>query len=132
MVGNGVLVVSLHKRGWAPRDVEESMGYAVTRLVHSYGFRIDGEHECKSGVCVERVQKSNNMYVDLDCGGLAALLADLVGEGMGNIMVHALVKGFGDLTSGRSGTSMPIGYSAAVRDDDNRGGLDRALAGARA
>ena len=90
------------------------MGHAVTWLVHQYGFRIDRERECKSGARAEHVQKPDSGYVDLDFDSLDNLLADLVGEGMGNIMGHAPVKGIGDLTSGRSGTSMPIGYSAAV------------------
>ena len=98
------------------------MGHAVTWLVHPYGFRIDGEH----------VEKLDSGYVDLDYSGLAALLADLVGEGMGNIMGHAPVKGLDDLTSGRSGRSMPIGYSAAVHDGHDCGGIDRALVGVRA
>ena len=87
---------------------------------------------CKSGARAERVQKQDSRYVDLDYGGLAALLANLIGEGVGNIMGHALVKGLGDLTFGRSGTKMPIGYSVAVRDGDDHGGVDRALAEARA
>ena len=108
------------------------MGHAVTWLVYPYGFRIDGERECNSDAHVEQVQKPDSGYVNLDYGGFAALLADLVGEGVGNIMGHAPVKGLGDLTSSRSGTLMPIGYSAAVRDGDDRGDVDRALAGARA
>ena len=75
------------------------MGHAVTRLVHPYGFRIDGERECKSGARAERVQKPDSGYFDIDCGSLANLLAKPVGEGVGNIMGHALVKGHGDLTS---------------------------------
>ena len=63
---------------------------------------------------------------------MAALLDDSVGESVGNIMGHALVKGHGDLTSGQLGTSMPVGDGVAVRDDDDRGGVDWALAGARA
>ena len=101
-------------------------------LVHPYGFRIDGEHECKSGARAERVQKLDSGYVNLDCGGLAALLAEPVGEGVRNIMVHAPVKGLSDLISGRSRMSMPISYSTADCDGDDRGGVDRALAGARA
>ena len=62
------------------------MGHAVTWLVHPYGFRIDGERECKSGARAEHVQKPDSRYVDLNCGGLAALLAEPVGEGVGNIM----------------------------------------------
>ena len=100
----------------------------MTWFVHPYDFRIDGEHKCKSGARAERVQKPDSGYVDLDYGGLAALLADLVGESVANIMGHALVKGLGDWTSDQSGTSMPIGYSMAVRDGDDRGGVDRALA----
>ena len=80
------------------------MGHAVTQLVHPYGFRIDGERECKSGACAECDQNPDSGYVDLDYGGLATLLANLVGEGMGNIMGHAPVKGLGDLPSDRSGT----------------------------
>ena len=65
--------------------------------------------------CVRRTRpETGHGYVDLDYGGLVALLVDLVGEGMGNIMGHAPVKGLGDLTSVRSGPSMPICYSAAV------------------
>ena len=105
------------------------MGHPATWLVHQYGFWIDGECECKSGACAECIHKPNNGYVDLDSGGLAALLADLVGESVGNIMGHALVKG---LTSVQPGTSMPIGYGVAVHDGDDRGGVDWALAGARA
>jgi hypothetical protein len=90
------------------------MGHAVMWLVHPYSFRIDRERECKSGARAEHVQKPDSGYVDLDFDSLANLLANLVGEGVGNIMGHAPVKGLGDLTSGRSGTSMPIGYSAAV------------------
>ena len=90
------------------------MGHAVTWLVHPYGFRIDREHECKSSARAECVQKPDNGYVDLDFDSLANLLTKLVGEDVRNIMGHAPVKGLGDLTSGRSGTSMPIGYSAAV------------------
>ena len=86
----------------------------MTQLVHPYSFRIDGERECKSGARAEHVQKPDSGYVDLDCGSLAALLAKPVGEGVGNIMGHAPVKGLGDLTSGQSGTSMPIGYNVAV------------------
>ena len=74
------------------------MGHAVTWLVHPYGFRIDGEGECKSGARTERVQKSDSGYVDLDSRGLTALLDDLVGEGVGNIMGHMLMKGHGNLT----------------------------------
>ena len=90
------------------------MGHAVTWLVHPYGFRIHRGRECKSSARAERVQKPDSGYVDLDCGILAALLAKPVCEGVGNIMGHAPVKGLGDLTSGRSGTSTPICYSAAV------------------
>ena len=90
------------------------MGHAVTRLVHPYGFRIDGGRECKSGARAEHVQKSDSGYVDIDCGSLANLLAKPVGKGVGNIMGHAPEKGLGDLTSGRSGTPMPIGYNAVV------------------
>ena len=104
----------------------------MTRLVHPYSFRIDGERKCKSIAHAEHVQKPNSGYVDLDYGNLAALLADLVGEGVGNIMAHAPVKGLGDLTSGWSGTSMLIGYSTAVCDGNDCGSVDRALAGARA
>ena len=82
------------------------MGHAVTWLVHPYGFRIDGEREYKFGARAERVQKPDSGYV-------------------------APVKGLGDLTSGRSGTSMPISYSAAVRDGDDHSGRDRVLAGAK-
>ena len=52
-------------------------------------------------VRAEHVQKPDNGHVDLDSSNLATLLADLVGEGMGNIMGHALVKGLGNLTSGQ-------------------------------
>ena len=90
------------------------MGHTVTQLVHPYGFWIVGERECKSGARAEHVQKPDIGYVDLDFDSLAALMADLVGEGIGNIMGHALVKGLGDLTSGRSKTSMPIRYSVTV------------------
>ena len=104
----------------------------MTWLVHPYGFRIDGECECKSGVRAERVQKPDSGYVGLDCGALAALMADLIGEGVRNIMGHAPVKGLGDLTFGQSGTSMPISYNAAVRDGDDRGGVEQALIETRA
>ena len=90
------------------------MGHTVTWLVHQYGLRIDGGRECKSGARAEHVQKPDSAYVDLDFDSLANLLAKPVGEGVGNIMGHAPVKGLGDLTKGRSGTSMPISYSAAV------------------
>ena len=90
------------------------MGHAVTWLVHPYGFWIDGGRECKSGAHAEHVQKQDSRYVDLDFDSLTNLLAKLVGEGVGNIMGHASVKGIGDLTSSRSETSMPIGYNAAV------------------
>ena len=85
------------------------MGHVVTQMAHPYGFRIDGEHNSKLGARAERVQKPDSGYVNLDYSGLAALPSDLVGEGMSNMMGYALVKGLDDLTSGRSGTSMPIG-----------------------
>ena len=66
------------------------MGHAVTQLVHPYGLRIDGERECKSGARAEHVQKSDSRYVDLDFDSLANLLAKPVGEGVGNIMGHAV------------------------------------------
>ena len=90
------------------------MGHTVTWLVLRYSFRIDGGRECKSGARAEHIQKPDSGYVDLDFDSLANLLAKPVGKGMGNIMGHAPVKGLGDLTSGRSGTSMPISHSAAV------------------
>ena len=86
----------------------------MTQLVHPYGYWIDGGRECKSGARAEHVQKPDSGYFDIDVGSLANLLTKPVGEGVGNIMGHAPVKGLGDLTSGWSGTSMPIGYSAAV------------------
>ena len=87
--------------------------------MHPYGFRIDGGRECKTSARAERIQKPDSGYEDLDCGSSSTLLAELVGKGMGNIMGHAPVKGLSDLTTGRSGTSMPIGYSAAVRDGES-------------
>ena len=50
------------------------MGHAVTQLVHPYGFRIDGERECKSGARVEHIQKLDSGYVDLDFDSLAGRL----------------------------------------------------------
>ena len=104
----------------------------MTWLVHSYSFWIDGARECKSIERAKRVQKPDNGHVDLDSTGLAALLADLVDEGMGKIMGHAPVKGHSDLTSSRLGTSMPMSDGWAIRVGDDRGGVDCALAGARA
>ena len=63
---------------------------------------------------------------------LDALLADLVGEGMGNIMGHTLVKGHSNLTSSQPGVSMPIGDGVAVRDDNDHDYVDQALARVRA
>ena len=100
-------------------------------LVHPYDFWIDGERKCKFGAR-ERVQKSDSGHVDLDSGGLAALLADMVGESVRNIMDHTLVKGNGNLTSGQPGTSMPIGNGAVVRDGNYHDCVDQALARARA